>query len=127
MLVTILGVRSKLVELIPRSVMLATAAGIGALVWGRRVHWLVGSRNKGSVKLQGGVGCLCPPCTSGAARRFTLCLHPLFSPPLPFRPVPELHRPAGLRGAPACLGAQLCLHKLVLHRVADNAKQHTHA
>ncbi len=31
MLVTILGVRSKLVEFIPRSVMLATAAGIGAL------------------------------------------------------------------------------------------------
>jgi xanthine/uracil/vitamin C permease (AzgA family) len=54
MIVTLLGVRSKLVELIPRSVMLATSAGIGlflAFIGDSPVHatpWVCGGKRYGT-------------------------------------------------------------------------------
>lgn len=80
MLVTILGVRSKIVEFIPRSVMLATAAGIGAC-WVCCVGRLAGSGSGNESSQEGG----CPVC--GCCVRLTLpCGAPgglMRHPPLP--------------------------------------------
>lgn len=85
----LLGVRSKLIELIPRSIMLATSAGIGLFL--------------AFIGLQVGAGCgVCK------AWRVLIGLRPALRLGR-HRPLPGIHRPAGVEGGVWGLQSAVCV------------------